>query len=132
MKAVVPVKSRDSLRPKLSVTFKRSRESVRRAVMYIKSTEKLKNQELVKKVTVEQAKSMQEKKEVKKHYTREEIQDAILIYFSSPRTYKLILRKKLINRLPSPRTILRHIEGYRCAPGHCCNKELVMGQIFVI
>ena len=87
--------------------------------MYIKSTEKLKNQELVNKAVVaeERPKSIKEIKEVNKHYNSQELQDAILIYFSSPKTYKLILRKKMIPRLPNPRTILRHIEGYRCAPG---------------
>ena len=114
----------DKLKPNLIVTFKRSNEAIRSAVMYIKSTEKLKNQEpdnnpMLPEVQPESI--TEKKKEVIKNYTSEEIQDAILIYFSSPKTYKLLRRKKMIKRLPHPRTILRHIEGYKCAPGQCCS-----------
>ena len=119
----------DKLKPNLTVTFKRSNEAIRSAVMYIKSTEKLKNQEQNNNPLLTEAEIQPEsiteknkKKEVKKNYTSQEIQDAILIYFSSPKTYKLLMRKKMIKRLPHPRTILRHIEGYKCAPGQCCSE----------
>ena len=116
----------DKLKPNLTVTFKRSNDAIRSAVMYIKSTEKLKNQEpdknpMLPEVQPESIMEKKKKKEVMKNYTSEEIQDAILIYFSSPKTYKLLRRKKMIKRLPHPRTILRHIEGYKCAPGQCCS-----------
>ena len=116
----------DKLKPNLTVTFKRSNDAIRSAVMYIKSTEKLKNQEpdknpMLPEVQPESITEKKKKKEVMKNYTSEEIQDAILIYFSSPKTYKLLRRKKMIKRLPHPRTILRHIEGYKCAPGQCCS-----------
>ena len=99
-----------------TVTFKRSKEASRRIAAYFRSSKNL----VQPKETPSEP--IKEKIQRKKQYTNQELCDACLLYYSSPKTYKILRKKNLIARLPSPRTIMYHIQGYTCAPG--LGKEL--------
>ena len=95
-----------------TVTFKRSKEGNRRVAEYVRSSIKL-----VQPKEEKPSEPVKEKIERKKQFTKQELCDACLIYYSSPKTYKILRKKQLMSRLPSPRTIMYHIQGYSCAPG---------------
>ena len=105
-----PNRDRDieRLKPVLTVKLKRSKKACHHAAAYITS---MKN--LVDSTDENHSKETVHEKETNKHYTRDEIQNSILIYFSSPKTYKLLRKKNMMERIPSIRTIHRHIQGLR-------------------
>ena len=69
-----------------------------------------------KEITVSSSTKSIKKKKKRKVFSSEEIQQAITLLYSGPRTYKILRARKWLP-LPHPTTVRKHIQWFECKPG---------------